>query len=257
MRWERWRALWGAGGLLTAVAVTAACATGLEPDRSGFAAGEGGGATSGGTTSGGGATSTTTTTSSGGGGETSSSSTSTSGSGGGGGGAGSGGAGGGGSPIEDAGTDAPTPTGLRVQYKASATGATTNELKPHFNIVNDGPDTVALGELTLRYWYTLEPGSTTEVFACDYAQIGCGQVMAAFAAASGANADHALEITFAGGSLAAGQQTGEIQARFHKDNYSNYDQTNDYSFDPAKTSFADWDKVALYHNGALVWGIEP
>ena len=38
---------------------------------------------------------------------------------------------------------------------------------------------------------------------------------------------------------------------------SNYTETGDYSFDPTKTSFTDWDHVTLYRNGVLVWGTEP
>ncbi len=34
-------------------------------------------------------------------------------------------------------------------------------------------------------------------------------------------------------------------------------EANDYSFDPTKTSFADWSNVTLFQNGALVWGTEP
>ena len=31
----------------------------------------------------------------------------------------------------------------------------------------------------------------------------------------------------------------------------------DYSYDAAKTVFADWTHVTLYRNGTLVWGTEP
>lgn len=54
-----------------------------------------------------------------------------------------------------------------------------------------------------------------------------------------------------------GSETGEIQARFNKSNWSNYDESNDYSYDGSKTSFADWDRIGLYQNGELIYGIEP
>ena len=74
-----------------------------------------------------------------------------------------------------------------------------------------------------------------------------------------ANADHYLELTFsaAAGTLAPYADTGDIQARINKTDWSNYTQTNDYSFDATKTAYADWNKVTLYYNGALVWGAEP
>ena len=41
------------------------------------------------------------------------------------------------------------------------------------------------------------------------------------------------------------------------DDYSNYDESDDYSFDPSRTSFSDWMRVTLYHNGGLLWGTDP
>ena len=66
-----------------------------------------------------------------------------------------------------------------------------------------------------------------------------------------------MGFTSGAGSLAAGANTGEIQNRFAKSDFTNYTQTGDYSFDPTKTAFADWSKVTLYNSGMLVWGVEP
>jgi hypothetical protein len=74
-----------------------------------------------------------------------------------------------------------------------------------------------------------------------------------------AGADSYMEISFtsAAGSIPAGL-TATIQNRFHKNNYSgSYVQADDYSFNPAFTSFTAWDHVTLYRNGTLVWGVEP
>ena len=54
-----------------------------------------------------------------------------------------------------------------------------------------------------------------------------------------------------------GGTSGEIQNRFSKQDWSNYDERNDYSFDPSKTTYQDWTRVTLYRNGVLVWGVEP
>jgi len=149
--------------------------------------------------------------------------------------------------------------GLYVQYKASDTNPTNLEIKPHFNIVNGGTASVPVAQLALRYYYTIEPnGSQTEVFHCDYAKIGCGGLNGTFQATTGTNADHYMEVTFtAADVLGPGQSTGEIQTRYNKSDYASYDESNDYSFDPTKTAFGNWDRVTLYHNGALVWGVEP
>ena len=38
--------------------------------------------------------------------------------------------------------------------------------------------------------------------------------------------------------------------------YNKYTQTNDYSFG-TQSWFTQWNKIGLYYNNSLVWGIEP
>jgi endoglucanase len=144
-----------------------------------------------------------------------------------------------------------TPSGLKAQYKAANTAASSNQISPHFNLVNTGSASVALSELKLRYYYSRE-GSAPEQFNCDWATLGCANVTGSFAAGY-------LELGFTpgAGSLAPGAQSGEVQVRFNKTDWTTYTQTGDYSFDPTKTAFADWSRVTLFRNGALVWGTAP
>ncbi|HSD82348.1 MAG TPA: endo-1,4-beta-xylanase, partial [Anaerolineae bacterium] len=160
-------------------------------------------------------------------------------------------------------TPSPTPTLdpntiLRVQYRAADSSATTNQVKPHLNIINVGTSAIPVSELKVRYWYTID-GERPQQYHCDYAVIGCGNVSGTFTKLSTPvdGADYYLEVSFSGGTLAAGSQTGEIQNRFNKDNWTSYSQGNDYSFDGTKTAFADWTRVTLYRNGVKVWGSEP
>src|SRR5262249_18319787 len=152
-----------------------------------------------------------------------------------------------------------TPT-LRLQYRvADPNSPNDNQIKPHFNIVNGGTTAVPLSELTIRYWYTND-GSQPQVYDCDFAARGCANISASFVsipAVTGANTYLQLSFSAGAGSFAAGQQSGESQTRLHNQNWSNYTEGNDYSYDATKTSFADWTKVTLYRNGTLVWGTEP
>lgn len=155
----------------------------------------------------------------------------------------------------------PSPEGdLVVQYKAGDTNAADNQFKPHFNIMNQGSTAVPLSELSLRYYFTAEGNEQLE-FNCDWAMVGCANLNAAFVKMNSVKptADTYLEITFksAAGSLLPGGQTGDIQTRNHSSSWTNLDESNDYSYDPAKTAYTNWERVTLYHNGTLVFGNEP
>jgi endoglucanase len=150
--------------------------------------------------------------------------------------------------------------GLKAQYFAADTNAGDNQIKPHLNLVNIGTSSVALSGVTVRYWYTVN-GSRPQVFWCDWTSRGCSNVTGRFVTVSPPRigADTYLEVSFTAGmgSLTPGQSTGEIQARFNKDDWSNFGEADDYSFDPTKLSFADWDRVTVYQSGTLIWGSEP
>jgi len=151
-----------------------------------------------------------------------------------------------------------TVMGLALQYRAADVNATDNQMKPQFKILNGGSTSVQLSSLAIRYYFTSE-GNPPQVFECDYATVGCGNLVGVYAATSGVDADRYLEVSFAAaaGSIPAGGDSGEVQARLHNQDYSNVNEANDYSFDPTKTAFTDWTQVTLFQNGALVWGTEP
>ncbi|WP_426448121.1 cellulase family glycosylhydrolase [Paenibacillus sp. S-38] len=150
----------------------------------------------------------------------------------------------------------PPPGTLVLQYRAGDTNAGDNGIKPHFNIRNTGTAPVDLTGVKLRYYFTKD-GTQPLNFTVDWAQVGSQNVKGTFGSISGTGADTYLEVSFTGGSLPAGGQTGDIQTRIHKGDWSNFQETGDYSYDPSKTAYADWSKVTLYRDGTRVWGTEP
>ncbi|WP_439647927.1 cellulose binding domain-containing protein [Cohnella mopanensis] len=143
-------------------------------------------------------------------------------------------------------------------YNGSLT-ASLNTINPRFKLVNTGTSAVALSNVKIRYYYTID-GEKAQSFFCDWSQVGGNNVTGTFVKLTTAKtgADYYLEIGFTSGagSLAAGQSI-DIQTRFAKNDWTNYTQTGDYSFDATDTNYVDWTKAPTYVSGSLQWGIEP
>jgi hypothetical protein len=139
------------------------------------------------------------------------------------------------------------------------TSGTANTLNPRFKLVNTGTTAISLTDVKIRYYYTIN-GKVAQSFWCDWSTAGSSNVSATFVKLDTAKtgADYYAEIGFASGAgtVAAGQSV-EIHIRINKNNWSNYTQTDDYSFNSSSASYTDWNMATGYLSGGLIWGIEP
>jgi hypothetical protein len=154
-----------------------------------------------------------------------------------------------------------TQTGdLSLQYRAGNSSANDNQIGAHLRIVSSALAPLELSALSARYYFTSEPAPplTIEIYttaaegASGYRALPAGSVIAT------AHETY-VELTFtaAAGILDAGGQV-TIEIAIHDTGWVGlFDETDDYSFNGAHSSFAAWERVTLYDVSTLVWGIEP
>jgi Cellulose binding domain len=278
---------------LLGVGVLVACATGTEPDRSGLvvdgsvsgsntgggaAFGSGGSSASGGTGGIGGSSGVGGST---GGGVGSAGASDGGGSGGSAGAQGGGGSGGsqgiggangsgggsqgsGGSLCSgDAGPTAVDGGGtLRLDYRHDDCSPSDNAISPQLRIRNTGASPIPASELKVRYYYTIDVGSQTQQFNCDWSKIvgfdnACSKVTGSFTTITASKSDRYVEVSFTGTDSIAAGDFAELHLRLNKSDFAAFDEMNDYSYRASMTSWGEWEFVTLYRNGNLIWGIEP
>jgi hypothetical protein len=157
--------------------------------------------------------------------------------------------------------------GVTAQYKVVSGNAMSSYIQCELYVLNAGPNTYAVSDLKVRYYYTDDVKTTTD-WSLNWSHIstgGANQNVTVTEASMAMvptkpNADTYFEFSFA----PAGQSTiGPGQGiafswRFNASTQSlQYTQTNDYSFDASKTTQADWSHIVVLQNGTVIWGATP
>ncbi|MGQ5576387.1 glycoside hydrolase family 6 protein [Streptomyces sp. ECR3.8] len=151
----------------------------------------------------------------------------------------------------------PAAGGLRVTHRDNDGASVNNAVRPGLRVVNTSSRSVALKDVTVRYWFTRDGGAPVTVW-CDHAVLGCSGVTARVVTLRTPvrGADAYIEVGFTGGSLAPGGDTGDVELRLGKGDWSDFDESDDHSHSPA-TAHADAPHVTAYLDGTRAWGDEP
>ncbi|MGS2741267.1 LamG-like jellyroll fold domain-containing protein [Sinomicrobium sp. M5D2P17] len=148
---------------------------------------------------------------------------------------------------------------VKVLYQDGERGKPgNNTIGPFLRIVNNDDIDIPYGELSARYWFTAEDFSEINAYI-DYAASGTNNISAAY---------HPLEIPHEGAygyieydfkgaeKLKAGEETGVIESRIAKENWTDFDESDDYSYQSGE-AYGENKQITLYRNGQLIWGVEP
>ncbi|WP_066023331.1 MULTISPECIES: X2-like carbohydrate binding domain-containing protein [Clostridium] len=151
------------------------------------------------------------------------------------------------------------PATFKVESFNMITSSTSNSLAPRFKITNTSSSPLNLADVKIRYYFTLE-GTEPQCFWCDWSPVGNSNVTGTFVKMDNptATANYYLEIGFttAAGTLAPNESI-QVMTRFAKSDWTNYDQSNDYSFDASDNNYSTSNKITSYNGTTLNSGIEP
>jgi len=146
---------------------------------------------------------------------------------------------------------------MKVYSENRNGSAPTSTLNTYLQISNEGNVPVVYKDLKVRYWFTAE-GTQALRFYLDWAKLLGNAINGQFVKVARSGADTYLELSFneSLGTLSPLSNTGNIQYRIAKGDWSAFDPTNDYSFAPAAPMSLN-EHVTVYYRNQLVFGTEP
>lgn len=151
------------------------------------------------------------------------------------------------------------PLQLSLLYKDGDNAQTiNNSIRPYWRILNNDTAAIALRELTVRYWITPENYTGIRTFI-DYAALGnvvTGRYVPLTAPRQLASGYVEYSFDAAAGVLLPGTETGAVQTRIADNNWTAFEEVNDYSY-AASAGYIGNTHISVYRNGKLIAGVEP
>ena len=148
---------------------------------------------------------------------------------------------------------------VNLKVATQAVSSAQNTISTYVRINNEGNVPVNYEDLSVRYWFTAEDSVAALNYWIDYAALGVQHISGALVrlnpAPDSADAYFELKVKPAAGALYPLSNSGNIQYRIAKANWSNFNQANDYSYQPGVLSVNP--HTTLYYKGQLIWGTEP
>ncbi len=164
-------------------------------------------------------------------------------------------------------TITPTPTfinnlNLVCEYFSSNTNSYSNTIYINLKITSNSSTNIDLSKMKIKYWYTCEPDNNNENCIIDY----CGimpyginindKTKYNIERINMANQNRVLVLSFLDPGQLSTNNFIELKARIYKNDWSNYLQTNDYSFGN-HNNYNIWRKITIYYEDKIIWGYEP
>ncbi|MBN2533508.1 MAG: S8 family serine peptidase [Spirochaetales bacterium] len=147
----------------------------------------------------------------------------------------------------------PTPipvTDILLKYKCEESQSITSNIKMCIRISSRDTKHIYLSDITIRYYYTKE-GTSEEEVIIDDASIQKSNILPS-------SEDGYINIGFnQDAGILQDTDSFEFHLRMYKLDYTNYDQSNDYSFDPLCNDYNFYKRISMFVKGNRVWGYSP
>ena len=140
-----------------------------------------------------------------------------------------------------------------VEYKHYDTPPYSNQLMPVLRVLNLGSVAASFPNGVWFQYFQTKEGTAPEFYDCDWSSYGCNHVQATVSPTG----PFTIKVNAAVSAPIEGE-SGEVQGRLHKADWSVFGQSNDFSFVPEAYNWVVNDKIQLRDgSGALLWGMAP